>query len=97
MSTTPHDAPEQTTKRGKVVFDPTVNLGHILTFLGFMVAGSVAYHDLKEAQAVQNVRVEMLAREFEAEKSRTGNAVLEIKSDMKEIRRGVDQLRERKP
>lgn len=84
-------------KRGKVVFDPTINLGHVLTFLGFIAAGSVAYFDLKEAQAVQNMRVEMLAREFEAEKNRTGSALMEIKSDMKEIRRGVDQLRAGKP
>lgn len=84
-------------KRSKVIFDPTINLGHVLTFVGFMAAGSVAYHDLKQAQAVQAVRVEMLSREFEAEKNRTGNAVLEIKTDMKEIRRGVEQLRERKP
>jgi len=84
-------------KRGRVIFDPTINLGHVLTFIGFIGMGSVAYFDLKEAQAVSNVRVEMLARELDAEKVRTGGALDEIKSDMKEIRRGVDQLRERKP
>ena len=83
-------------KRGKVVFDPTINLGHVLTFFGFIAAGSVAYFDLKEAQAVQSIRVEMLAREIDAEKQRTGAAILEIKDDMKEVRRGVDQLRERR-
>ena len=90
-------APAADAKRGRVVFDPTVNLGHVLTFIGFIAAGSVAYFELKERQAITDLRLEMIAREVDAEKLRTGGTLAEIKSDMKEIRRGVDQLRERKP
>lgn len=37
-------------KRGgfmAVKYDPTVNLGHVLTFIGFMAAGSAAYFDAR--------------------------------------------------
>lgn len=104
MNDTTPGALDGLTKRRRVVFDPTINLGHVLTFLGFVATGSVAYFDLKQSQAVMSVRVEMLAREVEAEKVRTGNAIVEIKTDMKEMRgevrqivRGVDQLTEKKP
>lgn len=85
-----------TAKRRKVIFDPTINLGHVLTFVTFVAAGSAAYFSLKENQAIDRVRIDMLARELDAEKQRTGRAVVEIKDDLKEIRRGVDQIRDRK-
>lgn len=28
-------------------YDPTINLGHILTFFGFMCAGGAAYYDAR--------------------------------------------------
>jgi uncharacterized membrane protein (DUF106 family) len=83
-------------KRKRFNFDPTINLGHVLTFVTFAAMGTAAYFDLRQNQAVDRVRVVMLEREMEAEKQRTGSVVLQIRDDLKEVRRGVDQLRERK-
>ena len=40
----------------RIRWDPTINLGHVLTFFGFLATGSVAYFDLRERLAVQEVR-----------------------------------------
>jgi hypothetical protein len=31
-----------TPTKPKISFDPTINLGHVLTFVGFLIAGSAA-------------------------------------------------------
>lgn len=38
-------------------FDPTVNLGHILTFGGFIIAGSAAFYAVKTDVAVVGERI----------------------------------------
>jgi hypothetical protein len=38
-------------------FDPTINLGHILTFLGFMAAGFGAYSSVRAEMAVYQVQI----------------------------------------
>ena len=47
----------------KIKFDATINLGHILTFIGFMVSGFLTYENidkriltLESGQRVQDVR-----------------------------------------
>lgn len=83
---------EQPAKRRRVQFDPTINLGHILTFAGFMITGSVAYFDLRERITVAEVRMGVVSIEVEAEKSRTRETLREVRDDMREVRRGVDEL-----
>jgi hypothetical protein len=36
-----------TPKQSKPLFDPTINYGHILTALSFIVAGTAAYYGMK--------------------------------------------------
>jgi hypothetical protein len=86
-------------KSRKPVFDPTINLGHVLTFLGFLAVGGGAYLNIEKRVTVQEVRSEMSERDIESEKQRTGTALTEIKNDIKEVRRGIDELRStpRKP
>ena len=69
----------------------------MLTFLGFIATGSTAYFDLKERIAIQQVRIEMAEAENSAEKLRTQSALREMKEDLKEIKRGVDDLNRRRP
>ncbi len=83
--------------RRKVAFDPTINLGHVLTFLGFMATGTVAYFDLRERIAVQEVRIHQIDNEYGAEKERIREALKELRDDVRETRRGVDELNRRKP
>ena len=86
-----------TTRRRRVRFDPTINLGHLLTFVGFLATGMAAYSDLKERIAVQAVRIQAAEAEAAAEKTRNRDSLREVKDDLKEIRRGVEDLARRKP
>lgn len=86
----PLDSPPS---RRKLIFDPTINLGHVLTFLGFLAVGGGAYLNIEKRVTVQEVRGEMTARDIDAEKARTGSSLNEIKNDIKEVRRGIDELR----
>lgn len=79
--------------RRRIVFDPTINLGHVLSFIAFLAVGGGAYLNIEKRVTVQETRSAMFEREAEAEKERTGNALNEIKNDVKEVRRGIDDLR----
>lgn len=79
--------------RRRLIFDPTINLGHVLTFLGFLAVGGGAYLNIEKRVTVQEVRGEMTARDIDAEKARTGSSLNEIKNDIKEVRRGIDEIR----
>lgn len=85
----PLDQPHQ---RRRVQFDPTINLGHVLTFLGFLATGSVAYFDLRERIAMQELRTASVSVEIENEKARTRETLREMRDDMREVRRGVEDL-----
>lgn len=78
--------------RRKVTFDPSINLGHILTFLGFLATGTVAYFDLRERISNNEIRTQAVAAEVVAEKQRTQQSVLEMKDDVREVRRGVNEI-----
>lgn len=89
--------PFEAHKRRPVKFDPTINLGHILTFIGFIASGSVAYFDLRERIAVHDVRIQQIDTETNAEEGRIRDTLRELRDDVREVRRGVDQLAQRKP
>ena len=84
-------------RQRRVRFDPTINLGHLLTFVGFLATGMAAYSDLKERIAVQAVHIQAAEAEAAAEKGRNRESLSEIKGELKEIRRGVEDLARRKP
>ena len=86
----PLDSPPS---RRKLIFDPTINLGHILTFLGFIAIGGGAYLNIEKRVTVQEVRSELTYRAMEEEKGRNSSNLGEIKNDIKEVRRGIDELR----
>lgn len=78
--------------RRRVTFDPSINLGHILTFCGFLATGSVAYFDLRERISVGEIRRESIAADLAAEKVRNQNTIIEMRDDIKEVRRGVNDI-----
>lgn len=81
--------------RKKLSFDPTINLGHILTFIGFLATGFGAYSTLDKRLAVQEIRsVEMETRQREQE-LRIKDSLQEIKSDIKDVRRSTDEIIQR--
>lgn len=82
--------------RRRVNYDPTINLGHVLSLAAFLISGSVAYFDLRQRVALTEQRINVIEAESMAEKQRLREALSEIKSDLREVRRGVDGL-QRKP
>lgn len=63
MTPDQNDMPEQ--RQHKVRFDPTVNLGHVLTFIGFILAGFGAWTTLDKRIVVleENRRTQALVDE----------------------------------
>lgn len=76
----------------RVQFDPTINLGHVLTFVGFIATGSVAYFDLRERISMQEIRTIAVSAEIDNEKARTRETLKEMRDDVREVRRGVEDL-----
>lgn len=80
----------------RVKFDATINLGHVLTFLGFIVTGVAMWQTmdkrvtiLEETRALQTV----IDRKQDTELTDTKKTVRE---DLKEINAKLDRLIERK-
>jgi|GEM_PF-2826058 len=48
---------ENGSKQGKPLFDPTINYGHVLTALSFIIAGSGAYYGIRAELGSMDLRV----------------------------------------
>lgn len=83
--------------RRRVTFDPTVNLGHLLTFAGFLISGFAAYTTVDRRITVLEVAQSAGAiaqRERDAvQDQRTRDAVDAVKESTIRIERAVDELR----
>lgn len=90
-------APLDGHKQRRIRWDPTINLGHVLTFFGFLTTGAVGYFDLRERLAVQEVRVSTIETEGKAAAVRFQETLKEVRDDVREVRRGVEDLNRRKP
>lgn len=85
-------------KRSRIKWDPTINLGHVLTFAGFVFVGATGYFDLRQRQAVQEVRVSAVEGELRDSGKRIQDTMRDLRDDVKEVRRGVEDLnRTKKP
>lgn len=54
-----------TTKVGGVLYDPTINLGHLLTFLCLMVGGMTIYFQIETQLEVHNTRIEVVEEAYD--------------------------------
>lgn len=80
------------TPRRRMAFDPTINLGHVLTFVGFLVTGFSAYSTLDKRVSIiesQAVIVTDHRREQDASLKET---LGEIKADVKNLQRSVNDV-----
>ena len=91
MPSDPFDTPDHQGFK----FDPTVNLGHIITFIGFLMTCAMMYMSLDkrvvvlEESRVAQLQVDRRQEETIAEIKRTG------REDMREINQKLDRLIER--
>lgn len=80
----------------KIKFDATVNLGHVLTFLGFIVTIASTWQAMdKRVVVLEEARVVQSATDHRQDGELAENKKT-IREDMKEINAKLDRLIERK-
>ena len=82
--------PEHARKRFN--FDPTVNLGHVLTFIGFILAGLAAYSNLDKRQTVVEVRNTAAIERSVDQDKQMKESLTELKTDIKDVQRAVNDI-----
>jgi hypothetical protein len=77
-------------------FDPTINLGHVLTFVGFMVAGFGAWSNVDKRITVIEERVSYQAQIDRNQDAQVAGNMLSIKESLTEIKANITRLSERR-
>ncbi len=72
---------------GKIKFDPTINLGHILTFAGFITTGFVTYNQVDKRITV----LEESTKSIQAVNHRQVEDIKEVKSNVREDLRDINK------
>ncbi len=76
--------------RRRVAFDPTINLGHVLTFVGFMVAGFSAYSTLDKRVTLIESQMLTSSMHVRDQDSRIKETLSDIRTDVKDLQRTVN-------
>lgn len=78
-------------KRGsrRVNFDPTINLGHVLTLVSMLAAGAVAFANLQSRLAVHDEQLKGLERAAVVDKAHLTEALNGLRDDVKEVKQEV--------
>lgn len=93
MSTTPSEfATLDPTMRTRIRYDPTVNLGHILTFVGFMLAGFGAYGNIDKRITLTEANATAAVDRTNEQDKRMSEALKELKTDVKDVQRAVNDI-----
>lgn len=78
--------------RRRVSFDPTINLGHVLTFVGFLVTGFSAYSALDKRVTIIESQAAAVVERSREQDSRLKDTLSEIKADVKDLQRSVNDV-----
>lgn len=81
---------------GGVKFDPTVNLGHILTFVGFMIAIFTAWTTLDKRVTVIEERATFQAQIDRNQDAKLVESMTSIKEALTDIKAHVNRLSDRR-
>ena len=82
-------------EKKKVSFDPTVNLGHLLTFVGFLIAGAGAWSNLNTRLAVIEEKSSFQRLTDATQDQRANEAYASIKETLGRIDRTNERISER--
>lgn len=83
---------DPTTDRKRLTFDPTINAGHILTFISMAVAVMVSYSLLDKRVGVLEERSNTAIAQAADRQSEQKESLREIKSDIKDLQRSVNEI-----
>ncbi|WP_288077873.1 hypothetical protein [Pseudomonas sp.] len=89
------EARNTTDQKGGVRFDPTVNLGHILTFLGFLLAGVAGWSTLDKRIVVLEEGRKLQAQIDVGQSARFDENTSQIKEVLTRLDRQVERLNDR--
>lgn len=77
---------------GGVKFDATINLGHVLTFIGFVIAGFTAWSTLDKRLTVIEERAQFQAQIDRAQDAKLVESMTTIKESLADIRSNINRL-----
>ena len=89
------DQPSQDHQRKRLTFDPTINAGHLLTFLGLLAAGVIGWNTLDKRVVVLEEAKTYQRERDQAQDSSIAEKLGDIKETLREVKRGVDDLKQR--
>lgn len=92
MSTSDFAQLAEVRQRKRLAFDPTINLGHVLTFVGFLAAGFSAYSTLDKRMTLVEQHAAVVVERSREQDGRFKEGLLEIKSDLKYLQRSVNDV-----
>lgn len=82
----------------RLTFDPTINAGHLLTFVSLMAAIVIGWNTLDKRVVVLEEAKQYQRERDQAQDAAIGEKLVDIREGIKDIRRSVEELKkERRP
>ena len=91
--TGPGELPHTRQRGNRITFDPTINAGHILTFITLLCALAAGWTTLDKRVVVLEEARGYQVRRDDAQDEQIGEKFTEIREAVKDIRHGIDELR----
>jgi hypothetical protein len=76
----------------KLTFDPTINAGHILTFIAMVIGLMTSYSLLDKRIGVLEERSNTAIQQATERTTEQKDAIREIKSDIKDVQRSLNEI-----
>ena len=80
------------TERKRLTFDPTINAGHILTFIAMAIGVMTSYSMLDKRIGVLEERSTTVISQAADRQAEQKESLKEIKSDVKDLQRSVNEI-----
>ena len=80
------------TERKRLTFDPTINAGHILTFVAMAIGVMTSYSMLDKRIGVLEERSTTVISQAADRQAEQKESLKEIKSDVKDLQRSVNEI-----
>jgi hypothetical protein len=76
----------------RVRFDRTVNLGHILTFIGFLITAGVGWSTMDRRVSVLEDRVSMQRERDTMQDNANKDKFQEVRESLQDLKRSVEKV-----
>lgn len=86
---------EEKIKKKGITFDATINLGHILTFIGFLVTGFMAWQSLDKRVLVIEQQANYQRLRDQNQDTEQSVQTIHINESLQEIKRSVEKLNDK--